>query len=481
MKIFTLAKANPNLPKYLQIAEVIRRNIRNQALNAGEALPSAASLGRDLHCNRHTVMKAYGELIAEGYVESIERVGYKVISTLPLDLVFKHASSQATPKTDVHQYRIVRKGSIFSDKNAQSYDFNLAGGQADLALFPFAEFKSYMSESLSRPNINEYGYGDVQGSNTLLAEVAKYLRKSRGIRDREIVITNGSQEAMYISAHLLLKQGDMVAVEALGYPPAFDAFRSTGAELVPIEQDEFGIVPASLEAKIVQGNIRLLYLTPLHQYPTTVTLSPSRRAEVYQLAAIHNIPIIEDDYDHEFHYSCQPLPPIATEDPKQLVIYISTLSKVLFPGARIGFMAVNKAFAKHVAQYRLLINHKNNIVMQSALAKWMQSGGFERHIRRTTRSYEQRRDSASHFLCHQGLFEFALPDGGMALWLKLKSSSTKASELCSEAKRAGIFIQDENSFHVDKSQSSDQHIRVGFAGMNEQRFIAAMGILASLL
>jgi GntR family transcriptional regulator/MocR family aminotransferase len=202
---------------------------------------------------------------------------------------------------------------------------------------------------------------------------------------------------------------------------------------------------------------------------------------IYRLAAENNIPIIEDDYDHEFHYRCQPLPPMAVDDEKQLIIYVSTLSKVLFPGARLGFIAVSKTFAKYVAQYRQLINHKNNIVMQSALAKWMASGGFTRHIRRTTRVNQQRRDSAVTFIQQQGLFSCITPDGGMALWLKIIKPNVKASQLCELAGQAGIFIQHENSFHVDKNKSEDCHIRVGFAGMSEKRFVEAMDKVGCLL
>ena len=503
MKIFNLSNADPTLPKYLQIAYVIRIAIRKGLVNAGERLPSVKALGDDLLCNRHTVMKAYGELIAEGWVVSQQRIGYLVAEHLPVhnmaefqsDLQLSDGSSyklgseydnvamQSTQlrPSNQHTFRIVRQGSTMTHKTADEYQYNMAGGQPDLTIFPFSEFKSYMSDALSRPNVKAFGYGETKGYSDLIVEVSSYLRKSRGIANREILITNGSQEAMYIIAQLLLQSGDKVAVEALGYPPAFDAFKSAGATLVSIEQDHFGIIPTSLEHQISKGNVRLIYLTPLHQYPTTVTLSISRRLKIYQLAAAYNIPIIEDDYDHEFHYRCQPLPPMAVDDPKQLIIYVSTFSKVLFPGARIGFLAVSKQLARYVAEYRLLINHKNNIVMQAALANWMRSGGFERHIRRTTRVNQQRRDHAIALIDKSNLFECKMPDGGMALWIHILHPDVSASELADVAKSQGIFIQHENSFHVQRHNSKNCHIRIGFAGLSEIKFAEALQQLESMI
>jgi GntR family transcriptional regulator/MocR family aminotransferase len=189
---------------------------------------------------------------------------------------------------------------------------------------------------------------------------------------------------------------------------------------VGIKQDAQGICPDDLEEQILKGIVRLIYLTPLHQYPATMTLTVSRRIAIYQLSLQHNIPIVEDDYDHEFHYRCQPLAPMATQDPAQLVIYLLTFSKIMFPGARIGIMAVSKAMAKAVTEYRLLICHNSNVLMQGALAKWMLKGGFERHLRRTTRVNIQRRDHAVSVLKKYDYFEFDIPDGGMATWVKLK-------------------------------------------------------------
>lgn len=475
-----LSQIDTTQAKYLQLADAVRLAIRQGKLLTGDSLPSVKQLSENLGINRHTVMKSFAELIAEGWIESKQRVGYLVSQSLPLESS-QGVPSEADASSHDFSFRFVRSGMLLPTSSAENCAFNFAGGQPDTSMFPFAELKSHMSEVLSRPNLQQLGYGDRAGTAELIEQVEIYLRKKRAVTEREIIITNGSQEAMYIIAQLLLHAGDLVAVEALGYPPAMAAFKSAGADLIDIKQDEQGIVPEDLAHKIKHNNIRLIYLTPLHQYPTTVTLSVGRRMKIYQLAAKHNIPIIEDDYDHEFHYRCQPLAPMASNDPQQLVIYISSFSKIMFPGARIGLMAVSKSLAKAIQEYRMLICHKSNVLMQSALARWMQQGGFERHLRRTTRINHQRRDHAVALLNKLDLFDFEVPDGGMALWLKIKSSHIGADELMKKTYAAGIFIQDEGQFHLQKSKNKNQFIRIGYAGMGEQKFTEGMMRLSRFL
>lgn len=491
MKVFKLQDINSSQAKYLQLAETVRCAIRQGQLAAGDKLPSVKLISEDLGLNRHTVMKSFAELVAEGWIESIQRVGYKVVSNLPIEKSKSQALCNVADSSSHIDFRFVRLGSALPTHPANDFEYNFSGGQPDLGLFPFDEFKRCMSEVLSRPNAAQLSYGQSAGTPELITQVKTYLRKSRGITERDVVITNGSQEALFIVAQLLLQTGDKVAVEELGYPPALSAFSSTGAELVGVRQDAKGMCSDDLEVQILKGNIRLIYLTPLHQYPTMVTLTVSRRMAIYQLAAQHKIPIVEDDYDHEFHYRCQPLAPMATEDPAQLIIYLSTFSKIMFPGARIGIMAVSKAMAKAVTEYRLLICHKSNVLMQAALAKWMENGGFERHLRRTTRVNLQRRDHAVSVMKKYDCFEFDIPDGGMALWIKLKHAAKhgadvyqytpSAERLAKKCQQMGIYIQHGKQYQLNKKYDRDCFIRIGFAGMSANKFADGIKLLAHSL
>lgn len=479
-------ESNKKQPKYLQLAANIRLAIRNGQLLPNEALPSVTQLGDMLAVNRHTVMKGLAELVAEGWLESQERIGYRVVADLPIESSINispqsKAKLAALSEDEDFNFELVKRGCPLPEYPSNKYQYNFTGGQPDMSLFPYAEFKSQMSDVLTRADTSHFGYGDSAGDVQLIEEIKVYLRRVRALTNREVVITNGSQEALFIIAQLLLQTGDKVAVENLGYPPAWATFKSSGAQLVGIEQDQLGMFPTALEEQLKLGKVKLIYLTPLHQYPTTVTLPISRRMKIYQLARHYKIPIIEDDYDHEFHYSCQPLAPMASDDPVGLVIYISTFSKIMFPGARIGFIAVNKSLAQAVAEYRLLICHKGNVLMQSALARWMKSGEFERHLRRVTRKYHQRRDHAVQLLSQEPIFSCDIPDGGMALWLKITNDKVSTQDLVVKAKEQGIYLQHEGDFQLDDKSNSDRYLRMGFASMSEEKFAQGIKLIIGLI
>ncbi len=481
MKSLTIP-INPAIsPKYLQIADGLRTAIKQELLSAGEQLPSARKLALQLQTNRHTIMAACQELIAQGWLESVERLGYRVVETLPIERSLKGAN---VASDDNHSFKWQFSQRVDTSKTsapAHEYGFNFTGGVPDVSLFPFDEFKSHVRDSLSRPQQADLHYGNPQGSERLIEQVSAYLRRVRSITDKELVVVNGSQEALYLIAHTLLNPGDVVAVESLGYRPAWQAFRAAGAELLGIKQHSQGLDIEHLKSLISERKIKLIYLTPLHQYPTTVTLPIAERMQIYALAAQNNVAIIEDDYDHEFHYDCQPLAPMAADDPVGLVIYLATFSKVLFPGCRLGVMAVDKALMPALLNYRKIISHKPNFLVQDALGRWMVDGGFERHLRRTTKTYQQRRNSAANLLDQykgQGLpFDFKVPSGGMAFWIDIQRNATQLESKCLQH---NIYLASEHQFQLKPSESQDRYIRLGFAGMEQRKFSEGLGRIVKL-
>ncbi len=470
----TLNLKDHHKAKYLQIAGAIRYAIKQKQVASGDALPSARKLAEQLNTNRHTVMAAYAELVAEGWVESQQRSAYRVSSLLPI----QSSKTTSVISTDLiatqnteFKWHFVRQGIRQNDKKASDYRYNFSGGQPDIASFPFTEFNRCFAHANQYIQPQLMSYGDSLGEPQLIAQITTYLRRVRAITDKQLMICNGSQEALYIVSQLLLQQNDLVAVEQLGYPPAWEAFKSTGAKLVAIKQDEQGMIPEHLEEVLKKSKVKLIYLTPLHQYPTTITLSISRRMQIYQLAVNYGVAIVEDDYDHEFHYKCQPLAPMAADDAAGLVIYISTFSKLMFGAARIGYLVANSAFIEQAAAFKTLINHKSNVMLQQAVAYWMKTGGFERHLRRMTKRYQQRRDAMVVLLTayqRQGYpISFQIPDGGMALWVNMGKS---VLELKKQLFDIDVYLQTGIEFDLcaDKKESS-QHIRLGFAAMTEQQ------------
>jgi GntR family transcriptional regulator/MocR family aminotransferase len=480
MKALNLTVNDLSKKLYINIADAIKTSIKNGNVTPSEKLPSTRYLADQLQVNRHTIMAAYNELIAQGWVETKQRRGYTVATLLP---IYDAISNKKISKTlTTHKWRIVKSNDTEAQRPASYYQYNFAGGNPDINIFPFNEFRGYINDTLNRPAIKDLNYGDNAGFPPFIKEVDTYLRRVRSITDKEIIVVNGTQEALYLVAQILLKQGDKVAVESLGYRPAWKAFENAGAKLIGIKQTSQGIDVKHLEQMFKANEIRLLYLTPLHQYPTTTTLPVAERIKVYRLAQEHNIPIIEDDYDHEFHYDSQPLAPMAANDPSGLVIYLSSFSKLMFPGIRLGIIAVDKNLSAHITNYRTIINHKANVLLQDAVARWMKDGAFERQLRKATRIYQKRRKCMVNILNSykdEGFdIEFTIPPGGMALWINVGKNAQQISLL---ARNEGIFLLAENSFHLNHDNDEDKYIRLGFSGQREDEIQNGLALLKPLL
>lgn len=474
MRELTLTLSKRKQALYLKIAEAIREAIRNGQIKPNETLPSSRALAQSTGVHRHTVMSALDELVVEGWLIAKQRSAYQVVGTVP-SRFFEVKKAARIGKKEEHTFRFARDLELPPLVSLSEIKFNFKGGTPDLRLFPHQEFKSCLSDSLKRGGAKLMEYGDVEGYGPFVAELKTYLRRVRGLSDREMIVTHGSQEAIFLIGQLLLGPGDRVAVEQLGYPPAFAALRATGAELVPIRMDQEGLDPEHLEACLRRGGIRLIYITPLHQYPTTVSLSLSRRMRLYDLAVKYGVPILEDDYDHEYHYRCQPIAPLAVDDPAGLILYVSTFSKVFSPSARLGYMAVPRQLVSRMKSLKQVVSRQNNLLHQDALTRWMRSGGFERHLRRTRRCYEERRDTLIDCLevaKAKGVeLSWAVPDGGMAVWVNTPFDSAKIAE---KAKSFGIYIGHEAEFQVEKVCGKGNGIRLGFARQNPKEISGGM-------
>ncbi|AQP99002.1 GntR family transcriptional regulator [Pseudoalteromonas aliena] len=459
-----------NKAKYLQVAHALRSSIIKGDIAPGAKLSSARVTAKTYQLNRHTIMNALQLLVAEGWLESHERSGYSVTQTLPIQSSVK---SEGTPALAAKPYKFAIELAVPSSvMNIKDYAYNFAGGLPDLNSFPYKEFKRSLSHVFNHLDTSKLHYGDIGGVSELKIQISDYLYKARNLKISDLLVCNGSQEALFLISKAFINQGDFVAAETLGYPPARKAFAACGAKLIDIKQDEQGLCVDDLKSQLTRYPIKMLYLTPLHQYPTTVTLSPTRRMQIYQLCYEFGVMIIEDDYDHEFHYRCQPLQPMAADDPAGIVIYLSTFSKIMFSGARIGYICAAPEVIAQLSAWKQLINHKNDVVMQLAVAHFMQEGGFERHLKRMTKHYKQRyeaMDNTLTLLQTQGLpIEYKKPDGGMAMWVNLNKDTRNIKQVMQSK---GVYLQAEPEFYFANSVRSlkpKQHsfVRLGFAGQS---------------
>jgi GntR family transcriptional regulator/MocR family aminotransferase len=480
MRELSLSIPDDARPGYLRIAEGLRSAIQKGMVQPGERLPSTRILAASLGVHRHTLSAAMDELVAEGWLEAGERRAHRVAGVLPSEFFKPKGSAKSSPFSRGIKWRFARDaGKPFcAPEDYSRFRYVFQSGLPDLRLFPYDELRACLAESLRRSPDACGAYGDPAGHPGFIERFEEYLRRVRAITGRRVIVTHGAQEGIFLVAQLLVDAGAKVAVEMPGYPSAWDAFRAAGGEIVPVKVDKHGMDPEALEAALTKHRIQLIYLTPHHQYPTTATLPTTRRLRIYELASRHQIPIVEDDYDHEFHFRSQPIAPMASTDPCGLVIYMSTLSKLMFPSIRLGCLAVPEALYGPLLNLRNIITRQNNTFMQDAVARWMGSGGFERHLRRMRRVYEERRDVALAALAEgrdRGLpYSWCAPDGGMGLWL---DCGTDADTVVARAAEAGVFVTAGSNYQLPPVRRST-HLRLGYASQTPEEIRKGLSLLA---
>ncbi|MDQ2888987.1 MAG: PLP-dependent aminotransferase family protein [Gemmatimonadota bacterium] len=410
------------LPLYLQIAHAISADIRAGRLTLGDALPGSRTLAHTLGVHRNTVLAAYTELVTEGWVRT-EVAGGTFVSAQPPtgkrgSLPGAQQGVPSEPGFDVDA------PTTFENPPAYEPDtLILAKGAPDVRMLPLIPLARAYRRVLTRSGRQLLTYGDPRGLRELRSALATMLSESRGIHANvdAIMITRGSQMAIDLAARALVTPGDAVIVESLGHRPAWNAFRLAGARLFAAPVDEHGLSIDAVESIAATERVRAIYVTPHHQFPTTTVMPPARRAQLLELARRHRIAIIEDDYDYEFHYDGRPVLPLASADTSGVVVYVGTLSKILTPGLRIGFVVAPPMVIDAMTSVRVTADLQGDLAVESAVSELFATGELDRHVRRVRRAYNSRRDALVRALHHElgAALSFEVPSGGMALWARV--------------------------------------------------------------
>ncbi|HKP61132.1 MAG TPA: PLP-dependent aminotransferase family protein [Polyangiales bacterium] len=463
-------------PLFLRIARALIEDIRRGRLRPGSRLPGSRALARTLAVHRNTVLAAFRELLAEGWIEARHGQGTFVSEALPETTAPRRqpgrpaAGRPQQPGFDLVPHTL----SPPQDRVLSPNTLYMWGGLPDLRLVPTEAFVRALRRVLRKPR-SILDYGDHRGHERLRSALASMLQATRGIllgRD-DLLITRGSQMGLSLAAEALLRPGDAVAVEAYGYRPAWQAFKRVGARLIPVQVDEHGLDTAALAELCERERVRAVYVTPHHQYPTTVPLSPGRRIELLELAQKHRFAILEDDYDHEFHYEGRPLLPLASADTAGVVVYIGTLSKVFAPGVRLGYVAAPAALLSELAARRFYQDRQGDQASECALAELIEDGELARHTRRMRRIYRERRDRCVELLSEQfgEQMQFRVPNGGMALWVKL-ARGLDPQQLLAAAETEGVSFQAGRQFAANDRPLP--HARIGYACLDLPELEEAM-------
>jgi GntR family transcriptional regulator/MocR family aminotransferase len=370
-------------------------------LKGGMKLPSTRALADELNVSRNTVLNAYRQLLAEGYLESREGSGTFVARLLPEWLLV--APRHTTPKTAQPQ-RAESPRPLFAERAKAQIAISqpppagklprpfLAEAPA-LDAFPYQLWSRLVVRQARRMPVHSLMYQDSAGYRPLREAIAAHVAISRQVRctPEQVMIVPGSQGALDLAARMLLNTGDPVWMEDPGYPGAQGAFLGAGAHIVPIPIDNEGLVVDMGITRARQA--RLVYLTPSHQFPLGVTLSLSRRLALLDWAKRVNAYILEDDYDSEFRFAMRPLAALQGLDEADRVIYIGTFSKVLFPAIRIGYLILPPPLVESFLKVRRLVDIHCPMLEQAVLADFMLEGHFRRHVRRMRTLYAERRSA----------------------------------------------------------------------------------------
>lgn len=437
-------------PLYQQVVEQVREAILHGRLRPGEELPSSRELAVVYGIARNTVVAAYQQLVSEGYLEGRERSGHYVNAQLPDDALHAERGGASTglPASvePAGQIRLSHWGEAVAGLDMPVSDerlpFDFRQQFPPAGAFPLAEWRRQLAHTLeAEPDL--LGYADPAGDRSLREAIATHVARTRGVvcGADQVVITTGARQAFDLIGRTLLNPGDGVAIEEPGYPAVRQAFTALGARVHPIPVDGHGLQTEQL-ANLPP--VRLIHVTPSHQYPTGVTLDLARRLALLEWARRHGALVVEDDYDGEFRHAGRPLQSLQGLDGGLTVIYVGTFSKSLAPGLRLGFMILPRPFVGPAIQAKWVMDRQTATLPQKALAAFAAHGGLERHLRRMRMLVRQRRKV---FL---GAVAALLPgvtiwgaDAGMHVMIDLPEirSAEAAQDLVAAARESGVGLQ----------------------------------------
>ena len=442
-------------PVYLQISDGVINEIMQGRIKKGLKMPGSRHLAESLSVNRKTILQAYDELMAQGYMEIIPAKGTFIKESLPeikLQLL-NEPSKKETRSIDkeISKYDLPRGEYVIDD------------GTPDYRIAPI-DLLYKTARSVSKGVIGKSVLlgNHYFGETTLRSNLAQYLSKTRALNGtaENVLITRGSQMAIYLAFATLLSNGDRVLVGELNYHSANKAILSTGAQLVQISVNNKGLDLDMVEKEAKSGHIKAMYLTPHHHYPTTVTMPVENRIRLLELAEKHDFMIIEDDYDYDYHYSQSPILPLASIDRNDRIIYIGSFSKILVPSIRIGYMFASDTVIQKCGNLRMIIDKLGDPILERALAEMLSNNDLDRFLKKAVNTYRERRDLFCSTLINELKDEISLtiPEGGMAVWVEFKNVEIK--ELIAEAKKYKLTLK------IDIYEHTSHACRFGFASMN---------------
>ena len=443
----------------------LREAIAAGRVSAGDRLPPTRALATQLGVSRHTITTVYDQLVAEGYLRGRAGGGTFVNPANPRRVAggeptgVRQAANAATSESPTLLPR-----------------FDLRPGAPDPMLFPLLVWRRCTVAALQHP---PRGYGDPSGSPALRETIAHWIGRSRGLETSaaQIVVTSGAQQAIELIIRLIVKPGDVVAVEDPGYVPVRQLCAAFGADVRPVPVDAEGLVVDRIPA-----GTRLVYTTPAHQYPTGVVMSLPRRLALLDYAERHDVTVIEDDYDSEYRHVARPLEPLQRLDRNERVIYVDTFSKTLSPALRLGFAVLPHPLIREFVALRQLSDWQPAEPQQSAMTRFIADGHLARHLRRTSKVYSERHRVVTGFLVEavkeQRLRSFTPTCAGLHITAMLPADSDEA-QVRQAAAQAGVAVGE--LAHCWLTANRTPGLVIGFGSIAGGQLAEALGVLSNIL
>lgn len=465
---------------HVKLLNRLTSDIKEGRLSPGSVLPGTRTLSKQLRINRKTVQLVYEELEAQGWLETRPRSGTRVSEVLP-DQGLSTSDQQLISSTNKAKSPTVLVETIYRDALNSLGDIpGINDGVPDSRLIPYALLaRTYRRVCMGLSFNKRLGYGDPRGSLELRESVREMLSGDRYMKCSldQVCIVRGSQMGIYLASRVLDPGKGAIVIENLCYPPARAAFESNGFKVINCKVDRLGLDIKELRRILTETDVSAVYVTPHHQYPTTVCLPMDRRLALLELSNKYEFAVIEDDYDHEFHYGSNPIPPLASLPNSSNVVHIGSMSKVFAPGLRLGYISAGTSFIERVAQEIVVIDRQGNTLAELVLSDLMNSGEVKKHIRRTRKLYETRRNfAAGEFNRVFGeQVSFDVPTGGMAIWVDI-------SKLVGGRSLDGLNGTDSTlDTHYSNENVLPTHLRFGFGAINENEITKSIEKIHKIL
>ncbi|WP_289501071.1 PLP-dependent aminotransferase family protein [Gloeocapsopsis sp. IPPAS B-1203] len=473
------------IPLHKQLYEEIRQAILSGRLKSEQRMPSTRALAKMLGISRATVLFSYDQLLSEGYLQTIPASGTFVACQLPDELLQSTSFpiSLASPSwLELSTYGTTLATVNLPPPPGQKPLINFSCyGRPAFDEFPIQIWRRLLSRACcSSTTILDYP-ADPLGYKPLREAIARYLTQSRAVRCEpdQVAIVNGSQQALDLIARLFLNRGDRVVMEDPGYTEARYIFQVQGAEVLPVRVDRSGLVMEHLSA--LTTPIKLVYVTPSHQFPTGAVLSLPRRLALLAWAQQTGAIILEDDYDSEFRYDERPIPALQGLTSSDSVIYIGTFSKVMFPSLRMGYLVIPQQLVSVVARAKWLVDRQSPLLEQHALTDFINEGHLESHIRRMRLLYAQRRRTLVQALTQHLENQVTIigENAGMNAMVQFHTDQND-EKIIAQAEQKGVELISARSCYMN-AEDGNRKFLLGCTDLNSEAIQEGVQRLAQIL